>query len=638
MYGTFEDIEIYRQKEDIIEKSGIGTWKWYPQKEIVEFSSGYKNMKGYDINEIENSFDSWAKIVHPEDMDYIMGIFNSMLEGKIEIAKTEYRIKHKNGHWIWILDQSKVVEKDEEGKPILVMGTHLDITKRVADHAKLEKFFKLSLDFMCIANTDGYFEKVNQTFISKLGYTEEELLSRPLFEFIHPDDIEATADEIKKLENINYSTVNFINRYKKNDGSYIWFNWVCQPDESGLLYAAARDISNEIKLRAIEKETIELRHQKMVIEKVASNKQQFLANMSHEIRTSMNGVIGMIDVLDNQEGLTPKHKEYIDIIRTSSLSLLNIINDILDLSKLEEGKMKFLNSNFSISKCCDNLKNLYKAIAEKKNLDIYFNIDNNIPDQLCADEHRLKQVLSNLISNALKFTEEGHVNINAHVIEELPNDKVNIQFEVQDTGIGISEQDSNQVFETYEQLNSSIDKQHSGTGLGLGIAKKIVELFNGSIQVESELGKGSKFSFNIIIDKGSELINENTPNSTPDKNIEHKKVLVVDDKDVNITVAKLLLNQLNCSVTCCQNGQEAIDVLKENDFDIIFMDVQMPVMNGINATKIIKDQKLSNSPILALTANAMEGDEEKYLSSGFDGYIPKPIQLKTLKDSIMSIV
>lgn len=300
--------------------------------------------------------------------------------------------------------------------------------------------------------------------------------------------------------------------------------------------------------------------------------------------------------------------------------------------------MKFLNSNFSISKCCDNLKNLYKAIAEKKNLDIYFNIDNNIPDQLCADEHRLKQVLSNLISNALKFTEEGHVNINAHVIEELPNDKVNIQFKVQDTGIGISEQDSNQVFETYEQLNSSIDKQHSGTGLGLGIAKKIVELFNGSIQVESELGKGSKFSFNIIIDKGSELINENTPNSNPDKNIEHKKVLVVDDKDVNITVAILLLNQLNCSVTCCQNGQEAIDVLKENDFDIIFMDVQMPVMNGIDATKIIKDQKLSNSPILGLTANAMEGDEEKYLSSGFDGYIPKPIQLKTLKDSIMSIV
>lgn len=371
-------------------------------------------------------------------------------------------------------------------------------------------------------------------------------------------------------------------------------------------------------------------------------KSAFLANMSHEIRTPMNGIVGLIEILDTNTELDYVQREYVKTIKSSSLTLLSIINDILDLSKLESGKMELVPVNFSIERLIDDVTDLFSAKAMEKKVGVFSNIYSDVNKNYKGDVQRLKQVLSNLVSNALKFTDKGHVNIKVSLLEKQENNQSVLKFEVIDTGIGINEEGQKKLFEEFSQVDISSTKQFKGTGLGLSISKSIVHLFEGEINVESEVGKGSNFSFSILLEEATgkeEVLKEEVLKEEVSKNkeIKGKKVLLVDDKDTNLIVTRIMLQKYELLITVAKDGQKAIDVFnkKNGDFDLILMDIQMPLMDGILATQLIKTENKKVPPIIALTANAMEGDKEKYIAAGMDDYLPKPVQIETLHSMLM---
>lgn len=384
--------------------------------------------------------------------------------------------------------------------------------------------------------------------------------------------------------------------------------------------------------RSLKLSSDELRDAKKKAEETAKVKHEFLANMSHEIRTPMNGVVGMIEMLIENTSLSKEQQEYVDIIQRSSMDLLDILNDILDLTKLEAGKIEVIPSPSSIRQTVEKVEGLFKAIAAKKNIKISHDIPENIPKVLEFDNKKVTQILSNLVGNAIKFTESGTIQV---TVKQIENSQLKI--EVIDSGIGISDDDINKLFRQFSQLENTNIKTVKGTGLGLALCKQLSELLNGNIGVESTIGKGSKFWFTfntqITDQKNKHDFNEHHHNLNTSKFNKH--ILLVDDKDVNIMVAQLMLKKLGCSFEIARNGLEAVETYKKGTFDAILMDIQMPVMDGIEASKEIKKLAKNTPPIIGLSANVMESDKERYLNNGLDDYISKPATLEAFQKSFV---
>jgi signal transduction histidine kinase len=365
-------------------------------------------------------------------------------------------------------------------------------------------------------------------------------------------------------------------------------------------------------------------------------KDEFLANMSHEIRSPMNGIIGMIDILKNNDDLNEEQKSYVDTIQLSSLHLLGILNDILDLSKLESGKMKIHNSTLNIVHATQNVVDLFQSNSDEKGIKLKFEYDEGIPEFIIVDNTKIIQVITNLINNAVKFTDEGSVFVRLSA-DKISGSLTELKFEVSDTGIGIAESNIEKLFSQFQQMDQSNTKSARGTGLGLSISKNIIELLGGKIGVESELKIGSNFWFkvNVAIPDVTLLKGLVMKKHIPENF--NKKVLVVDDIDVNLKVVSLMLGKMGCEVETAKNGQLAIDIFEEGKYDLILMDIQMPIMNGIEATQIIKNTYVDVPPVMALTANVLSGDVEKYLSSGLDFFLAKPITKAALSEKLSEI-
>lgn len=385
------------------------------------------------------------------------------------------------------------------------------------------------------------------------------------------------------------------------------------------LGAIIKEVTNKLTKSEVQKE--------LAIE--SSNfKDQFLANMSHEIRTPLNGIIGMLDVYNVSHELNQQQKEQLAIVQGSADSLLNIINDILDLSKLQAGKMSILSKNVHIHQFVLQTKQLYMPLASAKNISVKIEVANNIDEYLLFDNARVKQVLNNLISNAIKFTNnDGLITINI-----LKKDNQLI-FEIIDSGIGIAEDELESVFENFSQLTSGNQSRVDGTGLGLAICKKLIELMDGSIGVRSVIGEGSTFYFKLPYLKGEKEIEAPKRNKLVSQG-KKQRILVVEDKPVNQKVIQLMLNKLGHETSLVENGLQAIAKFEEGLFDIILMDVQMPEMDGITATKILREKFENIPPVIGLSANSMEGDAKKYIALGFDDYLTKPVTLDQLNDKI----
>jgi signal transduction histidine kinase/response regulator of citrate/malate metabolism len=460
--------------------------------------------------------------------------------------------------------------------------------------------------------------------------------------FINSDDVELFESNLDYIKE-NNSEVQFSHSLSAKDGSVKYINEYIkclndQHNEPFKILGTIQDISDQ---KRIEKE---LRLAKDLAEKSVRVKEQFLTNMSHEIRTPMNGILGFAKILEGTN-LDSSQEQSVKAIKRAGQNLMIIINDILDFSKIEADKMVFEELDFSLSKTIKAVVELLSTIAEEKKVKLLFEIDPEINDFLIGDPTRLSQILINLVGNALKFTEKGYVELIVSQENESSSDTF-IQFKVIDTGIGIPVNKMDSIFESFNQASNETTRKFGGTGLGLTITRKLIELLGGAIAVKSEVEIGSEFTFSIQYKKAKERIieavsvinTELSPDFLKDVNI-----LLVEDNELNQLLAIKVFERWDKEIAVADNGKTAIDLIEKNDYDVILMDIQMPEMDGNELTKYIRSHMglKSNIPIIALTAHATSAEEKRCLEIGMNDYLSKPfsfsVLLEKLHDNLMNI-
>ena len=564
--------------------------------------------KDFKIKHINKVFFEFFK------KDRIDEIINTLKSQKFD-KKFKLKIKNYKSHKYTFLAKISKIDND-------ISITLKDITKSSAYEKSLLQSninfveYKNIIDkFLIVSKTDinGNITYVNDLFVKISGYSKEELLNKPHNIVKHPDMPSYIFSKMWKTIKSGNIWQGVIKNRKKN-GDFYYVKTLIAP-----LFNSKNKIKEYIALRV---DITDLIKAKEAAQKAKKTKEMFLANMSHEIRTPLTGIIGFIEIL--QQKILPKEiKEIIDTISNSADTLLNIVNDVLNLSKIETEGVIIHKDNFNPTTSFINTINLFKARALEKNINYIYDV--NITDCVISDEHRLKQILANLIGNAIKFTpENGEVKISIKTKEENENSVI-VDFSVEDSGIGIAQNKLQTLFKPFSQIEGT-EETYGGSGLGLYISAQIIEKLGGKLQVKSEEGKGSKFYFRLEFRKCKKIT------KIENKNVSLVgKILVAEDNKVNQELIKAILKTKgNIKTIIVNNGEEAVNKFKEEKFDLVLMDVFMPIMRGIEATQLIleyeKNNNLKHTPIVVLTANALDGDKEKFLKQGFDDYIAKPIK------------
>lgn len=572
-----------------------------------------------------------------------------------------------------IANKELVFQKDEKqnrANELVIADKELNFQneekeKRVFENKELEAYnyslklasqYSLSLieasrDPLFTISPQGKITDTNQASVRVTGVSKEELIGSDFFNyFTEPKQARKIYEEVfEKGFVIDYPLV-------ITDGElvHVLFNGSVYKDQNGNVIGAvvvARDISEQKKA---EKELIEAKtyaelatsiaeEAKIIAEaattkanEAVKSKQQFLSNMSHEIRTPMNAIIGFTKVVLKTE-LTAKQKEYLTAIKMSGDALIVLINDILDLAKVDAGKMTFEKTPFKLKLSIKAMLHLFETKIQEKNLKLVTHYDNDIPEVLLGDPVRLHQIILNLVSNAVKFTSIGKITVSVKLVSETDDD-VAIRFSIADTGIGISETKTEKIFENFQQATSGTSRIFGGTGLGLAIVKQLVEAQNGTIDVESTIGKGSTFSFILYFDKTNIDAILEPEILEIDTKIKDTKILVVEDMELNQLLMKTLLDDFGFECEIAANGKIAIEKLQKSSYDIILMDLQMPEMNGFEATEYIRQKMKLTLPIIALTADVTTVDVAKCKAVGMNDYISKPVDERLLYSKLISFI
>jgi PAS domain S-box-containing protein len=508
-----------------------------------------------------------------------------------------------------------------------------------------------SLDPLFTISLKGKITDMNNASLNIIGLSREKLIGTNFFEyFTEPQKAREVYREV--------FAKGFVSNYPLTikDGKLtdVLFNGSVYRDGNGSVLGVvvvARDITEQKKIAAELTEAIvfaelatgiaEDAKQKaesatVIAVNAVKAKQQFLSNMSHEIRTPMNAIIGFTKVLMKTD-ITAKQKEYLTAIKMSGDALIVLINDILDLAKVDAGKMIFEQTPFRMTQSLAAMLHVFEPKIKEKNLDLIQEFDTRIPEVLIGDPVRLHQIILNLISNAIKFTSEGSITVKVYLLHE-DDTHVTIEFAVSDTGIGILEEKIHTIFENFQQASSGTARLYGGTGLGLAIVKQLVEAQNGSIKVDSIIGKGSTFSFTLDFLKTTKKVESELELIDIDAEVKNIKVLVVEDIALNQLLMKTLLDDYGFERDIVANGKLAIEKLVDNKYDIILMDLQMPEMNGFEATVHIREILKLPIPIIALTADVTTADLEKCTAVGMNDYIAKPVDERILFSKIISLV
>lgn len=547
-----------------------------------------------------------------------------------ELVIADIELKHQNEE----KEKREIVNKELEA---------LNYSAKLASQYS-RSLIEASRDPLITISPEGKIMDMNEAMVKVTGLSKEQLKGTDFKNyFTDPQKASEVYQEVfEKGFVADYPLT--IKDHKLTD---VLFNGSIYKDDRGNTLGAvivARDITEQKKN---EKELIEAKvfaemattiaeEAKQKAEDAVKAKQQFLSNMSHEIRTPMNAIIGFTKVVLKTD-LSVKQREYLQAIKVSGDALIVLINDILDLAKVDSGKMTFEARPFKMAESISSMLHLFETKIQEKNLKLIKEYDANIPEVLLGDPVRLHQIILNLVSNALKFTNKGFIRVSVKLLEQ-DKDSVTINFSVTDTGIGIADYKIEKIFENFQQATSGTSRLFGGTGLGLAIVKQLVEAQKGSIIVKSELMKGSVFSFTLNFLKTHEesFVEKNSLEINTD--IKNIKVLVVEDIALNQLLMKTLLDEFGFERDIASNGKIAIEKLEANTYDIILMDLQMPEMNGFEATEYIRNEMKSNIPIIALTADVTTADVAKCVAVGMNDYIAKPVDERVLYSKIMELL
>jgi PAS domain S-box-containing protein len=529
----------------------------------------------------------------------------------------------------WLLT-SKVPLRDAAGAVTGLVRISRDITDRKEAEEERNRFFTLSRDLLCVAGLDGYFKRVNPAWGPALGYTPAELLAEPFSTFVHPDDREPTTAELARLAT-GAETISFENRYRAKDGSYRWLSWTATPDlVRGVVYAAARDITDRKEAEA------ELRRAKEAAEAASRAKSDFLANMSHEIRTPMNGILGMAQLALDTD-LTAEQREYVQLVKTSADALLTVISDILDFSKMEAGKFRLVPERFALRDSLEDTVRTLALRAQQKGLELACRVAPNVPDALVGDLGRLRQVVVNLVGNALKFTERGEVVVDVRAGERTERD-VLLHLSVRDTGIGIPPEKQQAIFEPFEQVDASLTRQHGGTGLGLAISAQLAGLMGGRIRVESAPGRGSTFhvTARFALPEGEAAA---APAGAAD--LRGLRVLVADDNATSRRILEEMLANWGLRPAAAAGGREALAELRRaaaagEPYPLVIADDVMEGMDGFALAEAIKGHPGLAGPAIMMASSAdRPASAARSRRAGARAYLMKPLKQSELLDTIL---
>ena len=631
---------IVRYSEDaIISKAIDGTIKTWNKGAEHIFGYTAKQMVGKNISKIIPT--EYLK----EEKEFLKRITNNETILNYETVRVK-----KSGEQIHVSVTLSPL-KDKDGKFVGVSKIARDITKEKLASQYTRSLIEASKDPMITINKEGKIMDMNQAMIEVTDKSRKMLTGSDFFNYFKEKE---SARKIYK----EIFEKGFVTNYPLTliDGKLtpVLCNGSTYKDEQGKVLGAvvvARVITEqkrfekeltearvfaELATEIAEAAKIKAENATKIAEEAVKSKQQFLSNMSHEIRTPMNAIIGFTKVVLKTE-LTVKQKEYLTAIKVSGDSLIVLINDILDLAKVDAGKMTFAQTPFKLSLSISAMLHLFETKIQEKNLELVKQYDNTIPEVLLGDPVRLHQIILNLVSNAVKFTNQGKITVSVRMLEE-DNEKVIIEFAVSDTGIGISKDKLKTVFENFQRATSDTARLYGGTGLGLAIVKQLVEPQGGTINVQSETDKGTTFSFTLPFQKTTEIAEVLPEIITQNKEIKNIKVLVVEDIALNQLLMKTLLDDFGFERDIAANGKIAIEKMEANTYDVILMDLQMPEMNGFEATDYIRTTMNSSIPIIALTADVTTVDLEKCKAVGMNDYLAKPVDEKLLYSKIVNLV
>ena len=637
----------------------MAVWELHLPTGVVSNNPRWAEMLGYPPGEMPVSPDDrWTRWVSEEDVPAVQRSMALHTDGQTPGFEAEYRVRHRDGHWVWVLARGKVVERDKNGLALRAIGTALDISARKhaelaaeRDRVRVQSILKTAREGIHIVDTEGLLVDANPAFLDMLGHERSAVGSLHVSDWDPDESLESFKERNADMLRSG-STRNFEARHRRRDGSLLDVEISAARMVVGdevFVCAASRDITDRKRIdlelagyrghleSLVVSRTTELAAAKDAAEEANRAKSTFLASMSHELRTPMNGIMGMTS-LALARATDPKQRSQLGDSLTAARHLLSIINDILDLSKIEAEQLSLRYQNFSLAQVVDESLMLVQDAALAKGLELSREIDKALPDHLHGDGVRLKQILVNYLSNAVKFSDQGLVRLRAERVSEDALGVV-VRLAVIDQGMGVSPALQSRLFQPFFQADQSTTRSQGGTGLGLTISRRLARLMDGDAGLSSTLGEGSTFWATVRLDRAL-----STEPQAPQeealaillREFPGARVLVVDDNPVNREVATALLEVAGLAVEAVESGEACVALVSTQHYGLVLMDIQMPGMSGMEATQAIRRLPgQADLPIVAMTASAFEDERVACLAAGMNGHLIKPVEPAVLYAKVL---